>query len=251
MYFLNMDESDDPTLLALCGVAIAEQDWRTVERRVNGLKKEFFPDLDPYSFELKSRAIRRHEYPFGRLSTDDHQGFVKAISSMIVSCPITVIGSVVDIRKMNEASPDHPDPYRLAYAFLMDQFERYLEKRAAKGIMVIDQRSDRITRSPTNPDRALKNLHGSFRLGGTDNTPEFRCVLENLFVVDSYDHVGVQLADLCAYALYRAYKDSNPDFESFRVLRHSGRFHSDETGRIHGYGLTIFPGENNTVWANL
>jgi hypothetical protein len=59
--------------------------------------------------------------------------------------------------------------------------------------------------------------HAYFQRRGNQNS-EFRRIVEYPFFTASELSNGVQLADLCAYNVYRAFKDERLDYDYFKLM---------------------------------
>lgn len=103
---------------------------------------------------------------------------------------ITLFGEAIDKR----ALPTSIDPVEEAFSRVVERFESFLNAEGLWGILVVDH-------DPQQADR-FASLLQSFqradsRRGGVDR------IIEAPFFLESQSNEGVQVADLCAYALRR------------------------------------------------
>src|ERR1051325_1495154 len=87
--------------------------------------------------------------------------------------------------------------------------------------------------------------HAFFQRGGNRNVT-FRHIVEYPFFTDSKLSNGVQLADLCAYNVYRAFRDTNFAYPFFaRLIPYF--YHSRRTAADKLDGLKVFPEDSDLV----
>jgi len=128
--------------------------------------------------------------------------------------------------------------YRKAYELLLERVEWFIKTEYPKhrALMVVDNTSRQMNRS-------LAMKHSYFQREGTSSGGRIGHVVELPMFVESHLSNGVQLADLCAYNIYRAFKDGNLDYPFFaRIDRmlYSNRLRP--ATRIEG--LKVFPDES-------
>jgi hypothetical protein len=100
-------------------------------------------------------------------------------------------------------------------------------------IFVLDNTSKQLNRS-------LAMKHSFFLQGVTTSGIRLKHVLEIPFFVESYLSNGVQLADLCAYDVYRAFFRQQEDYPFFqKILSYIEVSSRTRNGKIDG--LKVFP----------
>jgi hypothetical protein len=150
-----------------------------------------------------------------------------------------VFSVVVDKRKLHEHM-DHHKLHRKAYELLLERIEHYLGEFHPKhnGLIVMDDTDKTI-------NRGVAMKHAFFQREGNVNT-DFRHIVEYPFFTDSKLSNGVQLADLCGYNVYRAFRDGNFDYPFFQRLL--PQFYiSQRTPEEKLDGLKVFPDDSELV----
>ena len=103
---------------------------------------------------------------------------------------ITLFGEAIDKRVL----PAHTDPVEEAFSRVVERFESFLNTEGLWGLLVVDH-------DPHQADRFASLLQrfqsADSRRGGVDR------IIEAPFFLESRSNEGVQVADLCAYALRR------------------------------------------------
>ena len=103
--------------------------------------------------------------------------------------------------------------HRTAYEFLLERIQHYMRQFHPKhrALIVMDDTSRQL-------NRAVAMRHASFQRTGNLNMM-FPAIVEYPFFTRSELSNGVQLADLLAYSVYRAFKDEDLGYPYFeRVL---------------------------------
>ena len=136
---------------------------------------------------------------------------------------------------------DQAKLHRKAYELLLERIQSFLQEFHAKhlGLIVADDMSIQMNRS-------LAMKHSFFQRKGTTAGVRLRNIVETPFFVRSELSNGVQLADLCAYNVYRAFRYESPDYPFFaRILPRI--YHSQRTPDTKLDGLKVFPDDSELV----
>ena len=257
MYFFYFDESGsrDPSagtaekpknhLYVLLAVGMYEGQWRPFETEISGLKLELADGLsrqDRGQFELadcevKSNWVRipdgreRHS-PFLRgLTAADLTRLTDAYFDQVAGRNAVIMASVVDKRFLHDGMT-HETLHLTAYEFLLERIQHYMRQYHPKhrALIVMDDTSRQL-------NRAVAMKHASFQMKGNRNM-QFPAIVEYPFFTRSELSNGVQLADLLAYSVYRAFKDEDAGYPYFeRVL---GNFYRRRQGTALD-GLKVWP----------
>lgn len=268
MYFFYFDESGsrDPRakrtlpdgteqaldhLYVLAAVSLYEFKWRRFDRAIANLKLELrdhlyktkSQDFDLADCEVKSTWLRiakqrEKESPFLHALTDkDRQRLVDCFLGQVTQHYMQVFSVVIDKRKLH-AHMDHEKLHKKAYELLLERIEHFMAEFHPKhqAVIVMDDTDKTI-------NRALSMKHAFFQREG-NQLVDFKHIVEYPFFTDSKLSNGVQLADLCAYNVYRAFRDQNFDYPFFRnLLPHFYR--REKSGRLDG--LKVFPEDSELV----
>lgn len=268
MYFFYFDESGsrDPRastalpdgthqpkdhIYVLTAIGLFEYRWRHLDREIANLKLELADHLyrtrrlkfDLADCEVKSNWIRnpkerREKSPFlDALSDADRERLVACYFHQISAQKMTLFAVVIDKRKLH----GFIDPellHKKAYELLLERIEHFMAEFHSKhqAVIVMDD-TDRAL------NRAISMKHAFFQREGNQHVL-FNHIVEYPFFTDSKLSNGVQLADLCAYNIYRAFKTQDFKYVYFReLLPHFYR--RENAGQLDG--LKVFPPESDLV----
>ncbi len=268
MYFFYFDESGsrDPRaqrtlsdgtvqaldhLYVLTAVSLFEWRWRRFERDIANLKLELsdylhrihklrfdLADCEVKSTWLRNPQQREKESPFlHALGDKDRQRLVDCYYAQIPAHHMRVFAVVIDKRKLHEHM-DHEKLHKKAYELILERIEHFMAEFYPKhqAVIVMDDTDKTI-------NRALAMKHAFFQREG-NQVVSFKHIVEYPFFADSRLSNGVQLADLCSYNVYRAFRDQDFKYAFFRrLLPHFYR--RGEGEKLDG--LKVFPDESELV----
>lgn len=264
MYFFYIDESgsrdpkasrtrEDGTtqakdpLYVLTAVALFERRWRAFERAIaceklaliKRLRRDCQLKLDLADCEVKStwlRVPKQRESQSRFLSAlvpTELTRLANTFYAQLESQKMRVFTVVVDKRELRDHM-DHLKLHKKAYELLLERIEHYLAEYHPKhqGVIVMDDTDKTINRS-------LAMKHAWFQREGNARV-RFNHIVEYPFFADSRLSNGVQLADLCGYNIYRAFRDRDFSYPFFqRLLPHMYR--SCRTSETKLDGLKVWP----------
>lgn len=270
MYFFYIDESGtrDPEvvgvkkdgatfakehLYVLSAVALYERRWRLFERAITNLKLELAEKInrrtgerfDLSHCEVKSTLLRvpkerEQKSRFLHLLTDDERLRIsETYYRQIRENRMMIFAVVIDKRCLH----DHMTPeliHKKAYELLLERIEHYLAEYHDnhQGLIVIDDTQRQL-------NRAVALKHAFFQRQGNANL-RFHHIVEYPFFTESTLSNGIQLADLCAYNVYRAFRNEDFDYRFFWELIPS-IYRSNRTPTTKLDGLKIFPDNSALV----
>lgn len=245
MYFFYIDESGsrDPAtqgthpdgstftkdpiyvLLALC---LHEYRWSAFDQELSDAKLRLRAKLHQQKSialpsladcEVKSTSLRVPKQPGDKgystfvhnLDPADRTYLSALFASQISKHHMRAFAVVIDKRQLR----DHMTAetmHKKAYELLLERIEHYLEEfhPGQRGVVVMDD-----TQKQLNHAVAMK--HAFFQREGNVNV-RFNHIVEYPFFTDSKLSHGVQLADLCAYNVYRAFQRPDFDYPYFQHL---------------------------------
>ena len=159
------------------------------------------------------RASSRSRYsPFlAALDSEDLRRLVETYYDQLGSRNAVILASVIDKRHLR-AGTTHDAMHRWAYEFLLERIEHYMRQyhRKHQALIVMDDTSIQL-------NRFIAMQHAALLRRGNPNM-QFPHIVEFPFFSRSELSNGVQLADLLAYNVYRAYSEtktlSTPTFRS-------------------------------------
>ena len=237
MYFFYVDESGtrDPStgtieqpkdhVYVLLAVGIFERQWRPFDLEISRVKLELADYLardgrGSYNLaecEIKSnwirhRGARAKRSPFlDALHADDLDRLVSTYYRQVKDRKAVLLATVIDKRKLYPETTSET-LHRRAYEFLLERIEHYMRGYHPKhqALIVMDDTSKQLNRSIT-------LQHAQFQRSGNPNM-DFPHIVEYPFFTRSELSNGVQLADLLAYNVYRAFKDEDLNYRYFRLM---------------------------------
>ena len=237
MYFFYFDESGsrDPSagtadkpkdhIYVLLTVGMYERQWRPFETAISGLKLELADSLtrnDSESFELADCEVKSNwvRIPSERkkqsrflhaLPDDDLKRLTDAYFQQIIERNTVIMASVIDKRFLYDNST-HETLHMHAYEFLLERIQHYMRVYHPKhqALIVMDDTNKQL-------NQAIAMKHASFQRAGNRNM-KFPAIVEYPFFTRSELSNGVQLADLLAYNVYRAFKYETFDYPYFEKM---------------------------------
>ncbi|HME01306.1 MAG TPA: DUF3800 domain-containing protein [Terriglobia bacterium] len=151
------------------------------------------------------RKTYRKTQAYIHLTLDERMNFLRELADLIGSWGNTrLFSEAIDKTSFGGIPPTIP-PREEAFTQVVDRFERYLAGIGGQqtiGLLAHDH-------DDTSADR-LTQLMRHFHAGGT-MWNRITHIIETPFFVDSRLTVGVQLADLCAYAIRRFCENGESD----------------------------------------
>lgn len=262
MYFFYIDDSGERNPLVkqeepfvMLALGLHEYQWRRFETTLNGRKLSLIQSifdrtgvrLDLADAEVHSVDIRipknRSQHPFlGNLTDAELGGLVDLYYNQLEARHFTVMAIVVD----KACLLDYMDKEKLArkvYELLLERGESFigLKHPNQQAVFVLDNTSKELNRS-------IAMKHAYFQRSQTSAGVRLKHVVEMPFFVESYLSNGVQLADLCAYDVYRAFRSGDEKYPYFlRLLPFF--YKSTLTANEKIDGLKLFP--DNHRWKEL
>ena len=245
-YIFYIDESGTANLkdqqgrffvLTAFGVKLTK--WRDIEQSLEDLKARFFPGIAPHDVEIKGSALRARRGAFKDLTEQERDEIIKALIRLIeVLDDVFITAVVIDKCRLRSAYHTPRDPYDLAFEYLVERIQFFLQDADDHGVLVMDSRGS--NGSLDQGDLRMLALLRAFQRWAT-GFQQITRIVEQPFFVDSHFSVGVQLADFISYAVYRCF-DRNSPWEGWMPLIQSKfrRVH----GRLDGRGLKIFPDDD-------
>jgi len=144
---------------------------------------------------------------------------------------------VIDKRYLRDYM-DSDKLHRKSWELLLERIQWFLqtEHKKHKGLMVTDDTSKQLNLS-------LAEKHSYFQINGTTSGMKLNNIIELPHFTRSEFSNGIQLADLCSYNIYRAFKYSDIDYSFFKRIESyiwSNKLRS--SNEIEG--MKIFPDES-------
>lgn len=199
----------------------AVEEWRRKRR------EEAWPGLEPRLREREKKDFRKTE-PFVHLTREERDQLCLEALQIVGEHRkgITLFGQAIDKRVI----PPGVDIAQTAFSGLIDSFEMFLQHHPENpwGVVVVDDDQTQSARYASMLQRLQQTDHDQ---GGVDR------IIEAPFFLDSRSNSGVQVADLCAFAL-RRYLENQEEERFAKILP---KFHRDR-GELRGLRHLTAPG---------
>lgn len=199
----------------------AVQSWRDARR------KNDWPSMEKRSVDREKKAFRRTE-PYIHLTRAERDQLYQRALGLVGGYRrgVVLFGEAIDKRHLAPGV----DPAEEAFSRLINRFEDFLQEHDENvwGALVVDYNQTQNSRYTEMVARFQQQ--DGFR-GGIDR------IIESPFFLDSRSNSGVQVADLCAYALRRYVE--NREVDPFSVI--FPKFHRVD-GKLSGLRHFTQPG---------
>ncbi len=257
MYLFYMDESGEREYTSsgkyfvLCSLGVQAKDWKSFNIDILTLKQTYFGDV---RVELKSNWLRipkerqRHYLVPYRITDADLIEFTSKLYDILLSFDVTLISAVIDKARVKAQYAMPQSPSSLAYRLVLERIELFLqEKNGENGIVVFDKITELEMRKK-GYENLLARQHLRYLEKGTDFV-QVSQIIEGLLFIPSYENNFIQLADLCAYNVYRQFSEFGDDWEAHQhferryhyFARIEPKFRRAPGGDYAGYGIKKFP----------
>lgn len=249
MHIMYIDESGDTIplsqkgkkFLILTGCIIHESEIPKIEGRLREIKTKFFQNPDA---EIKSNFLRyanpdlKESSPIKLNDRAKYNELEDNMTAFLKSIPIVLYSIVMDKAAYWAQYPSQ-NPYDVAYAFLLERFQKYLKNEGAYGICIIDPREGQVEKHYIGLD--LDRLHNKMRWEPTGILNKCPNIIERLLFSTSDKTIGIQIADLYCYPIFHMFEyDKKPgDYWRFDELSLPKLYTQD--GVLDGFGLKFFP----------
>lgn len=215
MYFLYLDESGDCNSwsqnnnFVIGGVAIHEGQVQVITEKMNAIQHKYFPGIQTH-IPFHSTEIRSGHGAFRKTNKDARERILTDLFSMIKSIDfpkLVVFSTILNITQATRANDDLSKVFSdIASRFNIFLARGYRRGPKNKGMIIIDH--------------AHEEKYMDFFQGYRDNgTPygTIHHVVDIPYFARGKDTRMIQLADLCAYAVFRRYE--HEDFTYFDYIK--------------------------------
>ncbi len=175
----------------LAAVGFPIEEWHSLDRQVNDLKRRLVSWAKPEDFEIKGRDIRRGDRFFRGQDWRTRVNAIHEIAQLISDLPCRVFAVQLDKRDLSEDMATD-DVYRLALVRLLEMVDEALIGLGQPGMLMVDARS---TLHTAVQDRRLIDAYRDWVNSRMRRTQ----LVELPWFGFSAFYVGLQLADFAAY----------------------------------------------------
>jgi hypothetical protein len=247
-----IDESGDTTpvsqkgskFLVLSGCVIHEKDMQNIENGFRQIKQKYYQNPD---IEIKSNFLRyanpdlMESSPIKLNDRQKYNELEARMTDFLREIPVILYSVVIDKAGYWQKYPSQ-NPYDIAYIFLLERFQKFLEKQNSLGICIIDPREGQVEKCFIG--QRLDEIHN--RMRWEENNSFWRkCpnIIERLLFSTSDKTVGIQIADLYCYPVYHIFEYNKAKGDYWRFDELSLQKFYREGRRLDGLGLKFFPPE--------
>jgi hypothetical protein len=212
--------ADNPKeeFLVLGGVCIYERQVSYFTRELDSIANRIRPgDADSIEFHASEIFSGRQE-TWKSMSKDQRREVIKEVLGVLATAYDSACGFACAVHKKSYPSRH---PMEIAFEDLCSRFDKFLQRKNEKGLMILDESTHETT--------LLRMAHDFRRLGTQWNA--IRNIVDATFFVTSRAFRCVQVAGHVAYSVFRRYeaKDTNyldiilPRFDSDGKVIHGLR----------------------------
>lgn len=222
MYLFYLDESGEreytssSRYFVLCGLGVPVSQWRKLNQQVLSLKQTYFTDVDveiKSSWLLHPKERNKHYLSKYPISEDDIGRFTEEIYRVLQTFDVVIIATVVDKHQLKTLNADSLAPTTIAYQTLFEQIELFLKPQdEIYGVLIFDKINENEFRRK-GYENLLAKQHLNYLHQGTGSVQVSR-IVEGLLFIPSHENNLLQLADLCAYNIYRQFADHGDEWGS-------------------------------------
>ena len=249
MQIMYIDESGDTLpisqkgkkFLALTGCIVNENDIPNIESKLRNIKTKFFQNPD---IEIKSNFLRyanpdlKESSPIKLNDRTKYDELEAAMTDFLKNVPVVLYSIVIDKEGYWKQYPSQ-NPYDVAYVFLLERFQKYLEKEKAYGICIIDPREGQVEKHYIGQE--LDRLHNKMRWEPSGILNKCPNIIERLLFSTSDKTVGIQIADLYCYPVFHIFEYDKKQNEYWRFNELTLPKLYTQNGALDGFGLKFFP----------
>jgi len=248
MYLMYIDESGDTVplsskgkkFLVLTGCVIQEEDIQKIETSLREIKQKYYQNHD---IEIKSNFLRyanpdlTESSPLKLNSKQKYDELEAEVNIFLQSIPVVLFSIVINKEKYWEQYPAQ-NPYDIAYIFLLERFQKYLESKKALGISIIDPREGQVEKHFMGEE--LDRIHNKMRWEESKFWTKCPRVVEKLLFSQSDKTIGIQIADLFCYPIFNVFEYGNKEYWRYKEQSFP-KLHRSPNGILEGWGLKVFP----------
>ena len=246
MYLLFLDESGTPPrpekargrYMVLGGVIIPEGAWVAVKNELSRIKKKY-KVTGEVKWKFFGTGSKREDNNLSHLSNPEKDLFRADVFDIMTSrksikllCCVTSIEAAYRM----ETVKNQDDIYSLTYKGISERFQYFLQDasrvigQSQYGMIISDHRMQQ-------DDDKLRARHHDMIDNNTKYTSDYKNIIETVLFSPSHVSPGLQLADMVAGAVHRAYQYGEVRFAA--AIRSA--FRQSPNGEISGYGIIKMP----------
>jgi hypothetical protein len=206
-----MDESGDPQAgqhdnFVLAGVAVHEGQIYRISKQLDDIQTRFFPDRQmPLGFHATEIRGGRNP-PFSTLSPNIREQLMNEIYECISSSHFPFLAAFATVMHVSVAESPHQVLHD-TFQDLLQRFNILLTRQfnygqPNKGLVIIDQARQ----------QRYRELFADFKRTGTQYQGYLKDIIDIPYFAGRRDTRMMQLADFCAYAVFRYYQQGDDHY---------------------------------------
>ena len=246
-------------LFAYAGVVIFVQDESRLKESLIEIKERYFgarPEIKSRWLRIPNERYKHYLKPFG-LTEDQISDFVRELYDFVGRAPLRCLGAVVDKQRLRNQYKRQFDPSPICYELLLQRLANLCTQYNVTKANVIFDDMDGKNVNGSEWKKLLQRQHRNLRKGYSpfyknwdkqkqNRSMRYERISEELVFHDSRDDELIQIADLCAYNIFRQARDNwgsfdtEPLYDGYKWIK--DRMHkSKQSGRITTFGALCFP----------
>lgn len=197
VHFVYIDDSGDEQVRAYAAITIAETDWKDVLGRI----KQYRRDLKAQYGIFVTKELHATDFVAGRGNIGTRV-VPKGLRVQIFRDTLRMVSSLPGVRLFNAIAPKAQEA--LIFERLMNRINKNMERSGSNAIIIHDEGKDYtgLVRKMCvyNP---IQSQYGFWPDGSVFKNIPLDHILEDIVFRNSADSYFIQLADFCAFALFR------------------------------------------------
>ena len=230
----------DGNYFVISGVIINECNFDDIKSEISVYKYLNFKD-EYKGAEIHVHKIWQGKPPFNKIGKPIKKILLDKLYNLLYNLPFTIVSVVIDKHSMLSGNYINWKVNIASWTFLTERFDRYISENSEwgnKGLLIVDSQ----TKEVNNEIREIVN--DLLRYGSLYH--QYKRILEEPLFVPSYNRIGLQIADAVSYCTLKHFY-SNADFVEYWNYMETKYRKNPKDNNIDGYGLKIFPNENETI----
>ena len=227
--------NDTSRYYLLCGVIVHNDKIKAMKRGVFDYKQVYFVN-NYIDAEIHTHNICKSKDEFSSLLVNEKNNLLDHLYRMISGLPIKIISVVID-KEMLKQKHSNWKIFKTAWIILVTRFNQYLES-----ISILEEKGlikmDRVTVEE-------RQELGKIIKGMRQNKEKWQridnIVGEPVFAT-SHGTEGIQIADAVAYCTTKHLAKNNHFGQYWKIIE---KLSHAKDGKLLGYGLIVFPPDNN------
>lgn len=233
--------SPDQKYFTVTGAIFDMNEYARLRDNLTSIKFKYWENGEClYNGSLKrvhfhSREIRKRRYPF---DIDEYESFLSDLTHLIQNTSISIITSTIDKERHVQQYRYPAETYSLSMMFVIERYAYFLRDQNKDGFIMLESRGKK-------EDKKLHAFIVDVLRYGTDyKKPIFFSNIKGVYFNskwskqdnDKKSYVGLELADLISYPIYRAFAHGakGKDYKIIEPKIYGYPY-------IHGKGLKVFP----------